>query len=105
MRIPLMIITKKVPYKLWKGDQEIKTSGLPCVSRVGPSTIIVMTRIANCFRNDYELTINKKQNVQLKLVKVSSTASWGGGGGTKTSSPLENSSQSFRSCGSSRFEV
>ena len=74
-----MIITKKAPHKLWKGDQEIKTSGLPCVSRVGPSTIIVMTRIADCFRNDYKLTINKKK-VQLKLVKVSSTASRGAGG-------------------------
>ena len=52
------------------------------------------------------LRVNYKQKkIQLKLVKVSSTASWGAGGGTKTSSPLENSSQSFRSCGSSWFEV
>ena len=75
-----MIITKKAPYKLWKGDQEIKTSVLPCVSRVGSSTIIVMTRIADCFRHDYELIINKKNSVKVSQSFLYSLVGRGRGG-------------------------
>ena len=80
-----MIITIKAPYKLWKGDQEIKTSGLPCVSRLGSSTIIVMRRIADCFRNDYELIINKKNSVKVSQSFLYSLV--GGGRGDEDLEP------------------